>query len=273
MSEPVHIISLGAGVQSSTMALMAAAGEITPMPKCAIFADTGDEPQAVYDWLGKLAAILPLQIEIAYRRNGLPIKGCMERHKLSDFIVEGGFSQIPCFTRSVNGKAAFGKRQCTRHWKINPVHQKIRELLGAVRKRMESGSVVLWQGISMDEISRMKPSRDAWLTHRFPLIEERMTRGDCVRWLTKHGYPVPPKSACVYCPYKDRARWAADKARGGQEWETVRRVDAVLAGRGEYLTADLKRIDDIDFTKPLPKHDDPRQVLLFNNECEGMCGV
>ena len=45
MNEPIHIITLGAGVQSSTMALMAAHGEITPMPKCAIFADTQDEPQ------------------------------------------------------------------------------------------------------------------------------------------------------------------------------------------------------------------------------------
>lgn len=35
-----HVISLGAGVQSSTMALMATAGEIEPMPECAIFADT-----------------------------------------------------------------------------------------------------------------------------------------------------------------------------------------------------------------------------------------
>jgi hypothetical protein len=50
----MHIISLGAGVQSTTMALMAAHGEITPLPHCAIFADTGAEPLGVYrdlDWL------------------------------------------------------------------------------------------------------------------------------------------------------------------------------------------------------------------------------
>ncbi len=60
MNEPIHIISLGAGVQSSTMALMAACGEITPMPTAAIFADTGDEPKAVYEWLGWLASKLAL---------------------------------------------------------------------------------------------------------------------------------------------------------------------------------------------------------------------
>ena len=48
---PFHVISLGAGVQSSTMALMAAHGEITPMPDAAIFADTQSEPASVYRWL------------------------------------------------------------------------------------------------------------------------------------------------------------------------------------------------------------------------------
>ena len=47
----INVLSLGAGVQSSTMALMAAMGEITPMPDCAIFADTQAEPKSVYDYL------------------------------------------------------------------------------------------------------------------------------------------------------------------------------------------------------------------------------
>lgn len=49
-----RVISLGAGVQSTTMALMAAHGEIGPMPDCAIFADTQDEPPEVYDHLAWL---------------------------------------------------------------------------------------------------------------------------------------------------------------------------------------------------------------------------
>ena len=50
----IRIISLGAGVQSTTMAFMAAHGEIGPMPDCAIFADTGWEPKRVYrhlEWI------------------------------------------------------------------------------------------------------------------------------------------------------------------------------------------------------------------------------
>lgn len=62
MDRVKHIISLGAGVQSSTMALMAAAGEITPMPDCAIFADTQAEPKSVYKWLDWLEGQLPFPV-------------------------------------------------------------------------------------------------------------------------------------------------------------------------------------------------------------------
>ena len=48
----INVLSLGAGVQSSAMALMAAKGEITPMPDCAIFADTQAEPQSTTIWIG-----------------------------------------------------------------------------------------------------------------------------------------------------------------------------------------------------------------------------
>src|SRR5580765_8186785 len=60
----LRVISLGAGVQSTTMALMAAHGEITPMPDCAIFADTQWEPQAVYDHLRWLSSpnVLPFPV-------------------------------------------------------------------------------------------------------------------------------------------------------------------------------------------------------------------
>lgn len=46
----MKILSLGAGVQSSTLALMCEAGEIEK-PDYAIFADTGWEPRHVYQWL------------------------------------------------------------------------------------------------------------------------------------------------------------------------------------------------------------------------------
>ena len=74
LSEPhpnpdIRIISLGAGVQSTVLALMASKGEIGPMPDCAIFADTGYEPQGVYDHLEWLIKELPFPTYIVARGN------------------------------------------------------------------------------------------------------------------------------------------------------------------------------------------------------------
>lgn len=62
----LRVLSLGAGVQSTTLALMASHGEVGPMPDCAIFADTGWEPQAVYDHLAWLMSpnVLPFPVHI-----------------------------------------------------------------------------------------------------------------------------------------------------------------------------------------------------------------
>ena len=47
--ERVRVLSLGAGVQSSTLAFLYQNGVLKPAPHFAIFADTQTEPKAVYD--------------------------------------------------------------------------------------------------------------------------------------------------------------------------------------------------------------------------------
>ena len=52
-----HIISLGAGVQSTVMYLMAALGRLEPTPEAAVFADTRWEPAHVYQHLSWLESL------------------------------------------------------------------------------------------------------------------------------------------------------------------------------------------------------------------------
>ena len=257
LGSPVQVLSLGAGVQSSTMALMAEHGEITPKPSFCVFADTGDEPKAVYDWLDQLEKLLSFPVIRA------------QRSRLSEHLFEWGHSQIPAFTAGPNGEPRLGKRQCTKHWKIVPVQQAIRKHLSLQRKRLAKGHAIVWQGISLDEIVRMKDSREPWIEHRFPLIDLRMSRHDCIRWLKSHNYPQPPKSACVFCPYQHPKHWKAMREAGGEEWKTIVIVDRLLAADGAYLTKDLRRIDAIEFTDA----DKDQNQLSFMDECDGMCGV
>ena len=58
------VISLGGGVQSSVMALMAGEGAFDRVPDCAIFADTKWEPPSIYahlEWLGSQLRV-PLHV-------------------------------------------------------------------------------------------------------------------------------------------------------------------------------------------------------------------
>lgn len=61
----LRVLSLGAGVQSTTLALLAAHREIEP-PDAAIFADTQWEPAHVYEHLSWLRSpnVLPFPVHI-----------------------------------------------------------------------------------------------------------------------------------------------------------------------------------------------------------------
>src|SRR5262245_27391969 len=197
MSEPIHIISLGGGVQSSTMALMAAHGEITPMPKCAVFADTQGEPEEVYEWLNELTGKLPFPVHKV-------TKGSLESRCLTPYFSKKNKKMtvvgIPAFTET-----SIMQRQCTNKFKVAPVDKVL------TREMRESGvrKCVKWIGISLDEAHRMKPSRRESVDHRWPLIDLRMNRNDCLQWMNRHCYRKPTKSRCRYCPYQSDNSWSS----------------------------------------------------------------
>lgn len=260
----LNIISLGAGVQSTTMALMAAHGEIEPMPHAAIFADTGDEPQAVYDHLRWLMGpnVLPFSVHIT------------TRGRLSDALRAGvEEARVPFF---IGTKGGMKQRQCTRNYKLRPIRRKVRELLGKPgRVHIAPKAVSQWIGISTDEAIRIKPSGVRFIENRHPLIELGMSRHDCLMWLFRNGYPQPPKSSCKYCPYRSRAQWQDMRENQPGEFEEVCTLDdwlgepeQVARFRGRlYVHPARKPLRDVDLTRP------DNQPDLFGNECEGMCGV
>lgn len=261
----LRVLSLGAGVQSTTLALMAARGEIEP-PDCAIFADTGDEPIAVYEHLAWLMApgVLPF-----------PIHRLRQPQSLSEAMRAGNETgRIPFHKRSGAGDSMV-RRQCTRNWKIRPIRRKTRELLGVEpRGYIAPGSVESWIGISTDEIVRVRPSGCSFIHNRHPLIEARMSRKDCYRWLEERQYRIPPKSRCKYCPFQGNADWLGLQASTAEWEETIifdgwlREPAQIARFHGEvFLHQSRQPLASVDLTEraPIPS--------LFDQECEGMCGV
>lgn len=264
----MRMLSLGAGVQSTTMALMAAQGELTPTPDCAIFADTGWEPKAVYEHLDRLIAALPFPVHRVSAGN------ILEHIERGRNTTGQRFASVPWFT----GDGGMGKRQCTREFKVTPIERKLRELLGYSRgKHIPANSAEVWIGISWDEAIRMKPARNAWQVNRWPLVERRMARRQCLAWLADHGWTAP-KSACIGCPYHSDAHWRHMRDEAPDDWAEAIRVDALIRKDGttqrgrrelQYMHRQRVALGEVD----LRTDAEIGQLDLFNDECEGMCGT
>lgn len=279
MSSPVHILSLGAGVQSSTLALMAACGETSHRVSAAVFADTQAEPQSVYAWLKWLEA------EIARSPFPFPVER-VSKGSLTDVALRlrtrrSGAGQwtkslIPVFTLESNGKRGHMQRACTYDYKVLELI-KAQRRLGGIKRGQKTIGVISWIGISLDEAHRMKPSRVAWCEHIWPLIELKMTRADCLQWMQTRGYPKPPRSACIYCPY-----------HSDQEWQRLKTEEPLEFARAIQFEEELQRVKaQTDNMRGVPFLHDSRVPLAqvqfslaasaqhnaFGNECEGMCGV
>jgi len=258
------VLSLGAGVQSTTMALMAARGDLPPVD-CAIFADTGWEPQKVYAHLDWLERNLPFPVHRVS-------VGDLRANAMSRSNTTGGrFSVIPWYVLHANGDEGIGRRQCTKEYKITPILRKVRELLGG---KTPKGGATMLIGISMDEAVRMKPSRVQYIVNQWPLIDKRMNRRDCLKWLADRHYPTPPKSACIGCPYTSDNRWRELRDTSPAEWADAVEVDRAIRNQPkmraqQFMHSSRVPLDQVD----LRTDAEIGQPDLFNNECEGMCGV
>ena len=178
------ILSLGWGVQSFCLACMIALGELPPIT-VALHSDTGHEMAHTYahaekwtPWLRErgvnVVRLKPPRTEVVKKEWGT------------------GSIMIPAFT-SDKDKPGEGvvPGQCTRIWKITPMRQYIRTLLPPGNPG--AGAMASWQGISLDEIKRMRSSDVKYITNVYPLVGLRMKRGDSIKWLTERGLDVPPQ--------------------------------------------------------------------------------
>jgi len=246
-------ISLGFGVQSFTLSAMVALGELPPVD-VAIHADTTHEKSDTYTFAAKWTPWLE-----AHGVRVVTVKSLR-----TDPGNEHDHPPYSTNTDSTGGGRLM--RRCTGAWKIAP----IRRWLQANRAGQP---VEQWIGISLDEAMRMKPSDVKYITHRWPLIEKRMTRGACIQWLQAHNLEVPSKSACTFCPYHDTRAWQEMKSRGGVDWQEAVQVDnAIRKARPPYdlfVHPSRRPLEQLDLRTDAERG----QMSLWDEECSGLCGV
>lgn len=240
----LRILSLGAGVQSSCLLLMSCVGLIDRID-LAIFADTGWESAATYqhlEWLTKEA-----------EKAGIPVVTCgkwsIRDYELSASFRGSTFSVLPFHASLDDGKMLL-KRQCTNHFKIQPIRKATRHALGLKpRQRAPKDCVEQWIGISTDERQRIWNYRpDRMQSVRFPLVEMGMSRWDCARWLKDNYGIVPPKSSCVGCPYHSNNEWRAlspAEFKDACEFDRAIRNKTGLRGQA-YLHRSCRPLEEVD---------------------------
>ena len=270
----IQVLSLGAGVQSTVLALMADRGEYgLKKPDFAIFADTGWEPPAVYehlDWLEQQLSYEVVRVSAGNIRDNI-LKGVApDGHK---------FLGIPAYTINPDGTRGTLIRQCTDDYKLQPIYSYLRkhlDLKPGRRAPMDKG-VAMWLGISVDEVARQKESQFEWVTFEHPLIDKDFSRAQLLSWFERN-YPARtlPRSACIGCPYHSNAAWKDMKENDPESFADAVFVDSALrespltrgAVKGQaFLHAHRIPLKDIDLSDVTGYAD------LMMAECEGLCGI
>lgn len=276
--EPLlRILNLGAGTQSTAVALMHLDGTLPPID-AAVFADTQWEPQEVYTHLARLRG--------TFEDAGVPLVEVTGGDIRADALDPSHrFASMPTFVKGETSQG-MGRRQCTSEYKIKPVRRAILGMVSqALGKPCETWrnvpkNVYVEQvfGISLDEAQRMRSPHDRWSINYYPLVELGLRRQETIAYLESNGW-FAPRSACIGCPFHSNTEWLRLKTEHPDEWQNAvdfdrelrlskQRRDPKFRGE-EFLHRSMLPLAEV----PLMSQEDAGQGSLFGGECEGMCGV
>lgn len=245
-----RVLSWGLGRQSTALAVMSVNGDIPPYDLI-IFADTGWELKTSYE-------IFDVYTKYLEERGAT-----VARVGIDNVFNDGkdsGYVNIPLY-QSPTGAPL--QRQCTNLYKIEPVRRYIRNWLGHKSPRggrIPKGLVSLSLGIAYDEYKRMRDSDSAFIVNEFPLVDMKITTPECLKYLEDKDLPLPPKSACICCPFSNKARFLQIKNEFPEDWEKlvefdnrIRQPTERMVKRGFtgelFLTNELVPITDIKLIK------------------------
>lgn len=288
----VHVLNLGAGVQSTAAYLMfmeglvkGADGEPVKLG-AAVFGDTQEEGQATYrhlEWMHTLGGP-PILVRTAGKLGDDLVLG--------KNLTGGRFASIPAFLKHPDGTQGLVRRQCTAEYKIEVVQKTIRrDILGiAPRKRLPKDvRIVQYFGLSFEEMRRVFRVQKRFAdqkqhTCRFTLVEAGMTRAGCREWMTGRVPHEVPRSACVFCPYHSNEEWRRIRDEDPEGWARAVQVDKAIRSPTSVCSAKLRAEQYIHRQMvPLDQADLEDAVKggtgleipagVTESACEGMCGV
>lgn len=262
----LRILSLGAGVQSTTLFLMACDGLI-PKFDAAIFADTGWESAHTYQLLH----------ELKQKGDGCGIKIItVKAGDVRDVRYKSYPVLMPFYLKNKDGKCGMARRFCTSEVKTNVIVKEIRSMLGLQRyQRADKDSVEMVIGFSFDEIQRSTLAKKRLIVFSFPLITDlKMTREDCEMWLfVNYPHLRVRRSACIGCPYKNNSEWSELKYKRPEEWIQAVEYDKQIRDSTDLFVAGFLHKSRIPLQEAdLSIIEKPNQLELFET-CKDQRGI
>ena len=257
----MKIISLGLGIQSTAMYLMSSLGHIE-RADYAIFADPDAELPDTYNLWSKIKLW-------KQKNNGIPLikkKKSLYNNIIKAYKNNTRVAKIPAHTSS----GGIMLRQCTGEYKIQIVIKEVRRL-HKLKKHQRMKPTEMWLGISLDEIQRMKESQLYNVIYKYPLIDKRLTRSDCISFLEQNNFFNVKKSSCTFCPYHNNKAWKEIKQNYPKEWSKAVKLDKVIRNSKQFGIKDELFLHTS--LKPLEKaylQEDQEELFMCE---EGYCGI
>ncbi|MBM9504538.1 phosphoadenosine phosphosulfate reductase [Actinacidiphila acididurans] len=261
---PVRAISFGGGVQSTALLVLAAQGKIdfrlflfsnvghdSESPKTLEYVETIAKPYA------KRHGIELVELHRVMQRSG-------EVRTLWEDLTREGSRSLKIPVRMSNG--APGTRSCTATYKI--------EVIGRELKRRGADAenpATIGIGISVDEIHRANKRRcEPHERIVYPLLDLGLRRIDCMRIIREAGLPVPPKSACFFCPFHRPETWHDQRRSEPELFEKSCQLEDILNERRDMLGK--SHVYLTRFGKPLREAiPDGVDLLPLFDEADGTC--
>ena len=240
----IRVLSLGAGVQSTTLWHLYQTKKLKRPPDFCIFANTQREPKYVYDVVKRIK-----------RESKIPI------YEISKGDIYYTPNKIPYHLKKEKGLRGMNQRQCTQDYKIVMVDKKIREVLGYKKHQKMRHKIEIIIGFSLDEKRRVSVPIEKWKKFSYPLIENGITRLDCENYLSKVNFSVN-RSACIMCPFRSDSEWLYLKENNPDLFEEACRYDEMIR------TEEVTRTHNLKYPQYMHKSMIPLRDVDFANELE-----
>lgn len=232
-------LNYSGGSASETMLWMVLNGDLVPpAPFIVTCADPGME--------NPLTHIHTAAMEKRCKDNGIPFlrasvnlyDGIMtaKRRGLTRFDFPAFFTK-----NKETGKIGKMKQRCTGWCKSAPMDRITRKWMhanmGIPVRSSHLGYKILhkWIGFTHDEWTRIKPLEvPKYVLLDYPFVNQKITKSDCVKYLTDRGLPIPPRSVCNGCFANDAAYFKMLYDTQPFAWEQAVNIDEEIRDLSQF---------------------------------------